>query len=182
MWGVSVGTRALLVFAITASLAACHKVEARMPTPPPPVLALDIPTPPARVTIPVDIPDGEPPPAPSQPAASTARPRPDASSTARPPVTSSPQIPAAPDTPGPSLPATADNAVQERRTLSLIDEATRHLQTVPYRDLPPQAKAQYDSAMSFIKNARIALQNRNYMYAEQLATKAAAVARELGKS
>jgi hypothetical protein len=155
-------------------------VQAKTPAAPTPVVALDIPTPPARVTIPVELPDVEPPTNAQQPAASPARPRADSSAAPRPAPPPAP-TPAPTESPAPVLQTTTDTGGQERKTQSLIDEAARNLENVKYRDLSPQAKAQYDSAVSFIKNARVALRNKNYMYAEQLAMKAAAVARELVK-
>ena len=171
---------AALVAALVTTAAACRKVEAKTPAAPPPVVALDIPAPPARVTIPVELPDVEPPPNAQQPAARPLPPRTDNSAAPRPTPPPAP-APAPSEGPAPVLQTTTDTGGQERKTQSLIDEAARNLENVKYRDLSPQAKAQYDSAASFIKNARLALRNKNYMYAEQLATKAAAVARELVK-
>jgi hypothetical protein len=169
-----------LVAVLVTSAAACRKVQAKTPAAPPPVVALDIPTPPARVTIPVELPDVEPPPNAQPPAASPSRPRADNSAAPRPAPPPAP-APAPTEGPAPVLQTTTDTGGQERKTQSLIDEAAHKLENVKYRDISPQAKAQYDSAVSFIKNARVALRNKNYMYAEQLAMKAAAVARELVK-
>jgi hypothetical protein len=177
-----VGLRTALIIVVLASAAACHKVEARTPVPPAPVLTLDSPSPPARVTIPVELPDYVPPPAPPETAAAPARPRPD--TTTAPRTAAAP--PAAPpanagDAPAPVLQTTTDTDAQARETRDMLADAERNLQNVKYRELSPQAKAQYDTARSFIKTAQLALHNRNYPYAEQLATKAAAVARELNR-
>jgi hypothetical protein len=171
---------AAVAAALVTTSTACRKVQAKTPAAPPPVMALDIPTPPARVTIPVELPDVEPPTSAQQPAARPSPPRTDNSAAPRatPPPT---PAPAAAEGPAPVLQTTTDTGGQERKTQSLIDEAARNLENVKYRELSPQAKAQYDSAVSFIKNARLALRNKNYPYAEQLAMKAAALARELVK-
>jgi len=48
-------------------------------------------------------------------------------------------------------------------------------------DLSDSERAQYTQARGFIRLARNALQIRNYLYAEELARKAAAVANQLGR-
>jgi hypothetical protein len=85
----------------------------------------------------------------------------------------------APAAPAPVLQTTANVGALEERALWLLAEAERNLERVNRRDLGAQARAQYDRAVSFIRNAKNALQIRNFNYAEQLAAKAAAVAREL---
>jgi hypothetical protein len=168
---------------VVAGAAACGKVQARTPSPPP-IVALDIPEPPARVTIPVELPEPEPP-APVLSPANPARPRPENANRPpdrTPPVAAAPAAPPPPNEPAASvLQTTTDTSALEQSTLGLVAEAQRNLNNVRYQDLNQQAKAQYDSARSFIKNAQEALKAKNYMYAQQLAAKAAAVARELSK-
>lgn len=183
MKGVAWWSRVMLAMLIAVSVAGCAKTQAKAKMPAP-VMALEIPPPPARVAVPVQLPEPEPmpvapPPAPAPPQ----RPRPDTprtgSSPPTPPVAAtSPVDPAT----APVLQTSGDTAALEQKTQNLITEAQRNLDRVKYQDLGLQARAQYDNAVSFIKNARNALANRNYMYAEYLAAKAAAVARELVKS
>jgi hypothetical protein len=167
---------------MTGAVAGCARAQARAPQ----TVAMVIPAPPPRVPIPVSLPDPEPlivpepePPPPEAPA----KPRPEAPSqrTERPPSAAPPPAPA-PGAPPPVLQTTANVGALEQRASSLLVQAERNLGRVNYRDLGAQARAQYDRAMSFIKNARSALSNRNVSFAEQLAVKAAAVARELVKS
>jgi hypothetical protein len=170
---------------VCAGVSGCAKVQARTPTPPP-VVALAIPAPPARVTIPVDLPEPEPAAASAAPTSAPARPRPDASGGRTPdrPAAAAPAPPppvTEPPSPNTVLQTTADTSALEQSTASLLAEAQRNLNGVRYQDLNQQAKAQFDAARSFIKNAQEAVKSKNFMYAQQLASKAAAVARELSK-
>ena len=92
-----------------------------------------------------------------------------------------PSPPAPVETPAVALQTTADVGPLEQKTNGLLFEAQQNLDRVKRKDLGQQARAQYDSAVSFIKSARSALVVKNYVFAEQLATKALAVAKELAK-
>jgi hypothetical protein len=171
----------LLLVSLVVSGAACTRTQARTP---PPVVML-VPPPPPPVVIPVSLPEQpEPEPEPEPPAAAPtapARPRPEAP--ARPVERPSPPTTTAatPDTPTVVLETTANTGALERRTSWLISQAEKDLERVNRSQLAAQARAQFDRAMSFVRNARGAMQRRNFSYAEQLATKAALLARELVK-
>ena len=162
-------------------LTACGKGQAKTLAP---VVSLSIPAPPARVPIPVTLPEPGAPASPAPPSADPSTRPPAEAATTRPgerpgaPVAGAPASP-----PAPVLQTTTATAAVEleQRTQTLLSEAERNLGRVNYRELGVHARAQYDSATSFIRNARHALVVKNYIYAEYLATKAAAVARELVK-
>ena len=183
---VAVFVRLMCVVWLIASLAACSKAQARTE----PLMALNVPPPPARVAVPVQIHEPEEAPSPEPaplvaPPAAPARPRTEAGpgrGSERPAIT--PPAPANPieTTVPPVLQTTANVGALEQKATTLLNQAQGNLDRVNYRDLGVQAREQYDRALGFIKNARGALRIRNFMYAEQLAAKAAAVARELVKS
>jgi hypothetical protein len=170
----------VLLLAVTA--AGCARMQARTPQP----VAMSVPPPPPRVAIPVVLPEPwvEPPAPPAAEPTEPARPRVDAPSRSadRPqPAPAPPVTAAAPEPPAPVLQTTTNVGALEQRASRLLREAEGNLDRVSYRDLNLQARAQYDRAIGFIRNARSALNVKNYNYAEQLAAKAAAVARELIK-
>jgi hypothetical protein len=61
----------------------------------------------------------------------------------------------------------------------LLSTASRNLGQVDYQRLSLAGKEQYDSAKSFGEQADEALNQRNYVFAETLADKAAKLAAEL---
>ena len=79
------------------------------------------------------------------------------------------------------LTTTVNTAAQERRILQLLGAAQQSLGQVSYRELNPNARAQYDQANTFIRRANDALKVKNYMFAETLATRAASLAALLVK-
>jgi hypothetical protein len=150
----------------------------------PVVAALSIPTPPARSPIPVEIPDyvepvpapvveETPPPAPARVAASRATEKP-----AAPPPAPPVDAPAAPVL---QTTNTAPSAL-ESRVKVMISQAEERLRIVNRRELGATGKAHYDQARDFIRMANDNLRIRNYVYAEQLASKANTVAGLLTKS
>lgn len=168
---------ALLVVGATA----CAKSPPRTP----PAIALAIPTPPARLLIPVELPEYvEPQPAPAasdEPSPEPARTASGARPTDRP--APPPATPAAADAPPPPvLRTTADAGALAQKITGLLGSAEERLKTVNFRTLSPTGRAHYDQARSFIRMANEALLIKNYMYAEQLATKANTVAGLLLKS
>lgn len=182
MIDVKLLARVTLAILSIASLAACSKVQARTPEQ---VVALNTPPPPARVTIPIQLPDPEPEPSPAPPTAAatpatTTRPRSE-STTAKP--ATPPASPPAAETPpaGPVLQTTPNTGALAERTNGLLKEAQTNLDRIKYSDISVQARAQYDQAKSFIKTAGRALHDKNFTYAEYLAAKAAAIAKELAK-
>jgi hypothetical protein len=149
-----------------------------------PVTTMLMPPPPVRVTIPVTLPEPQPlpppEPAPAEPPAAPPRTREPASS--RPPA-AAPATPerAAEPAPAPVLQTTTDSSALAQKTQALIGQAQHDLDRVQYPALNAQARAQYESAQGFIRSAKNALAIKNYMLAESLAEKAAAVASELVK-
>jgi len=147
---------------------------------------MNVPPPPPRVAIPVSLPEQpivepEPDP-PAAPPAAAARPKPEAT----PPRTverpTPPTAPAAAEGPARVLQTTVNVGALEQRASWLLGQAEKDLERVNRGQLIPQERAQFDRAMGFIRSARNALQLKNYTYAEQLAVKAAALARDLVKA
>jgi hypothetical protein len=78
-----------------------------------------------------------------------------------------------------STPADAD---AERKVRGLLALAARDLGQVDYRRLSVTGREQYDQAKSFSEQADEALMQRNYVFAETLADKAAKLASELPRA
>jgi hypothetical protein len=165
---------------LSLAVSGCASMHAKTP----PTTTMLMPPPPVRVTIPVTLPEPEPLPPPEPPPAEppATPPRPREPATARPPASApaTPEREAAP-TPAPVLQTTTDSNALAEKTQALIGQAQRDLDHVQYPSLSPQARAQYESAQGFIRSAKNALAIKNYMLAESLAEKAAAVASELVK-
>lgn len=170
--------RLTLAVLILASVTACNKREPRLPTP---VALLEIPAPPARLVIPVELPDTpEPPPEVAEPPAPPPTPaRRDPVATAKP--TDKPAAPPTATAPQPVLRTTADTAAVEQRIQQLLRSAQQDLGQVNYRDLSADARAQYDAARSYIRQAGNAVKTKNYLFAETLASRAALLAGALVK-
>jgi hypothetical protein len=120
------------------------------------------------------------------------RPTPDASRPAAPrperpvpPATAASETPVAPPLPADEPPRTLQttpNAGQaEQRIRGLLANASRDLNKIDYRVLSVDAQAQYDTAKRFTEQADEALKTKNFVFAEQLADKAAAIAAQLLK-
>ena len=77
--------------------------------------------------------------------------------------------------------ATAPSAL-EQRVRGLLASAEEKLKVLNYRELDPQRLAHYNQVRDFIRMANDNLRIRNYVYAEQLATKANTVAGLLTRS
>jgi outer membrane biosynthesis protein TonB len=162
----------LLAVVVLTSAVSCAK------TPPatPPVVALASPTPPARLIIPVELPEYVPPPpepvVEPEPVPEPPR-RPAASRAPEPAAARAPQ----PVDPGPVLQTTpAPPSAIEQRIVDLITAAEQRLMAVNARTLGPSQRDHWGQARDFIRMAYDALRIRNYQYAEQLATKANQVA------
>ena len=67
----------------------------------------------------------------------------------------------------------------ERRIAGLLQNATRDLKGVDYGKLTRGGKEQYDQAKGFVEEAEKALKERNFVYAQTAADKAAKLANEL---
>jgi hypothetical protein len=169
-----------------ASAAGCAKARAAtVPDGPP----LAMPQPPPRVFVPIGdeeplaaapaVPESPPVEAPQLPARRPPRraanpPEPEKPEPAPQPAASTPEpqreLRAA------SAPADAD---AEKKIRALLQLASRNLGNVDYQRLSVEGKEQYDQAKSFGEQAGEALTQRNYIFAETLADKAAKLATEL---
>jgi len=90
--------------------------------------------------------------------------------------------PAAPaDEPPRTLQTTPNAGQAEQRIRGLLTSASRDLSKIDYRVLSVDAQAQYDTAKRFTEQADEALKTKNFVFAEQLADKAAAIAAQLLK-
>jgi outer membrane biosynthesis protein TonB len=141
-----------------------------------------MPAPPGHVLVPVEEPVpvvAEPEP---EPVPTAAAPKP-----APKPVPPKPQpaAPAAAEAP-PSPPDTrqlqtsaATSAATERNVRDLLARAARDLGRVDYARLSTDGRTQYDQSKRFTEQAQEALRDKNFVFAETLADKAATLAAEL---
>ncbi len=132
-----------------------------------------VPTPPEPDPVaPVPTPISAPPPAASS-RVTPARTDPPATTPAKPPADDPPATtPVTPQT----LQTTANAAQAEKRITQVIANANHDLSRVDYQNLSANARAQYDTARGFIRQAEAALKVKNLSYADQLASKAATMA------
>jgi hypothetical protein len=173
--------RLLVILLLAAGLAGCTKTQAKTPEPP---AALTTPEPPDRVIVPASIPEAiEPPPAPAPPPAVPARPRetPPARTDRPAPPAATPAAPVVepPPSPPPILQTTSNPGEVGERAQALIGTAKRDLDRINPAQLTSNARAQYDSAKGFIRQAEDALKVKNVVLARELADKAAALASQL---
>lgn len=178
-----------LVAVLSASAACAHGQAStvvelpplEMPAPPPRVVEASEPQQPAVVSLP-DEPrtNLRPRPVPSQ--------RTDAPRAAEPPkVDQTPAEPVRPveEPPKPTSPTTLQttptqrDSEVERRVRTLIAQAMSDLNRVNYQALNGDARNQYDTAKRFAAQAEEALRARNFVFASNLADKAAALAAQL---
>jgi len=186
--------RLSLVAASAVLASGCAMLHARSNNGPP----LNMPAPPARV-VPIasqpivvapptvdDVPSRAPepinPPSPPPPT------RVDRGEQAPPARTEAPAdagaaAPAPPPAPTPpaTLQTTANPTEAEQRTRAALENAKRDLGRIDVRRLNNEARSQYDIARRFVQQAEEALKNRNPVFAEQLADKAATLAALLQK-
>jgi hypothetical protein len=97
------------------------------------------------------------------------------------PPTPPPTAPPVPEAPAAVLQTSANIGELETRARRLIDEAVRDLSFVPQKELSAGAKDQFASAQRFVRLAREAVTSKNYLYAKELADKAAKLAKLLLK-
>jgi len=140
-----------------------------------------MPVAPVRVVVPVAI-ETPPvdPPKPPAPASAPAQSRP-VTTPAPPPVTP-PAGTTPPPEPAPILQTSPNATETERRVRTTMLKAQGDLGRIDYKRLNQDAKAQFDQAKRFIDQAEGALKVKNFVYAEQLADKAASLAALLVKS
>ncbi len=155
--------------------------------------ALALPMPPPRVIVPAEEPIAAAPVPPEVPAAvtpprATARPpvrRPAAASTEAEAKPEAPPAVVEVPSPPPSEPRelraapAAGDASAERRVRDLLNQAARDLGRTDYRRLSTEARAQYDQSKRFSDQAEQALRERNFVFAQTLADKAAVLAAAL---
>jgi hypothetical protein len=182
---------ALVLVGVGALAAGCAKVQARVVPDPP---ALEVPMPPPRS---VEATEPEPPPPvvpPEEPAAPAEPPRPRPAPTnaqrpeprPEPPRTESPAAePPRPadETRAPTNTLQTTPAVRqaqvERAIRDTLTRASTNLNTVDYRALNADARTQYDQAKRFISQAQEALNEKNLVFAANLAEKANTLASQL---
>lgn len=166
----------LIVFALGgALLSGCAANAAPLvPTGEP---ALNAPEPPARVVVPAPeqptLPPIEEPPPAAETTAKPARTAPPRTAVATTPPT---EPPPASTTPPPVLQTSANPVEFERRVRAQLTLAQTNLAQINPRNLGVEARAQYDAARGFIRQAEDALKVKNLVYAGQLADKAATMA------
>jgi len=171
--------RVALLLALCAGAAACGKVQAKAPAPPP---ALTVPEPPTRVVMPVNIDPPVPPPVTEKPAP-TAATRP---TVGRPTPTPSPTPVATPAPPTTDstplvLQTSANLADLEKKALERVEKAQKDLQRITRKSLGKDAQDQYDSAERFFRMASDAMKMKNFVYASFCAEKASTLAELLIK-
>lgn len=176
-WVIGVG-----ICAVTAS--GCAKTRAQtIPTGPP----LAVPAPPPRVIAPPEEPEiaAVPPIVEPPPAATAAPPLPRTASRPTPPSTAPstivpPPAPVVPVVEPPRVvrPSVADLA-EERRIQTILQRARRDIGRVVYQRLSADGRAQYDQSRSLDAQAEQAIKDRNWLFAQTLADKAATLAAEL---
>jgi hypothetical protein len=173
-----------LIAVLVLGLAGCARPRARtepqMPplaTPPPPPHQV-APAPPPLPSTPAE-PAQAPPPGQTAPKPPTEKPEP--SGKPRPTPTNPPPDRGAeegPKTPPPTLqtaPA-GESGAEARSIRDTLAKATKALGGVDYQRLGSDAKAQYDTAQRFIRQADAALKAQNYIVARNLADKAEVLA------
>ena len=171
--------RAAVVLLSLSTFAACAKTPVRASVPPPP---LAIPTPDARLVIPappVEAPP-EPPPTPDPPPPPTP-PAPRREPNTRPPQTATPPQQQTTPTqteapPAQVLQTTANVSELHKRAQDAVNAAERDLGKVRQTELSNDARVQFDTAWRLVRTAKQAMSAKNYVWAVELADKAATLA------
>ena len=176
----------LLLFLIAAAAPGCMRARANtLPLGPP----LDVPAPPPRVVLPVEVeaeaPPTEPGPPPEEPRPTPAPARPRPTGPVEPPRAAEepPKSPPAATSPATTTLQTTPAAKQgevERAIRATMARASSDLNRIDYRALNADARTQYDTAKRFIEQADDAIRMKNLPFAKNLADKAATLAVQLG--
>jgi len=179
---------AVALFAMIAT--GCTRAHAKT-IPEVPDAPLDVPAPPPRDIEPADVEPPPPPaPAPETPRTTPPAPRPRATPPREQPKPDAPKVdqPAEPpkpaeEAPRPSTtlqtaPTTAEGEL-ERSIRATLTRASNELNHVDYRGLNTDARAQYDSAKRFIRQAEDAVKAKNLLFAKNIADKAATISAQL---
>ena len=174
----------LIVIALAAS--GCMRARANtLPLGPP----LDVPAPPPRVVLPVEVeaeaPPTEPGPPPDEPRPTPAPARPRPTGPVEPPRAAEepPKLAPAATPPATTTLQTTPAAKQgevERAIRATMARASSDLNRIDYRALNADARTQYDTAKRFIEQADDAIRMKNLPFAKNLADKAATLAVQLG--
>jgi hypothetical protein len=170
---------------LVAGVSGCHQAPPKLP---PPMPALEMPLPPGRLIVPSPIPEPRPEPTPTpiaQPPARQQAPPPatrPAERPATPPPAATPTPEPTPQPNAPLLQTTSDVNGLEQKAQAQLMSAKRDLDKVNYKLLGSDARVQYDTARQYIGQAEDALRLKNYVFAGQLADKAAVLASLLVKS
>ena len=80
-----------------------------------------------------------------------------------------------------TLQTTSNPAEVEQRARTTIGSAQRDLDRINPAQLSANARAQFDTAKGFVRQAEAALRAKNVVLARELADKAAALASQLGR-
>ena len=178
---------ALLPILYACATWGCLGLRARAVTAPEP---LDMPEPPPRV-VEVREPDAVPPPIslPEEPVRNTpTRPRPSPAADNPRPAQPTPEVPVdavKPEELTPRPPTTLQTTPTqreeevERRIRGVLGQATSDLSRINYQGLTADGRTQYDMAKRFVSQAEEALHNKNLVFANNLADKAATLAIQL---
>jgi hypothetical protein len=177
--------------ALSLTSAGCHRAHAKtLPESPP----LEVPAVPPREVEPIEVETPQPVPLPEEPArtppprlrpSTRETPRPEQpktepTKTEQPPVEApKPEEPAKP--PAPLLQTTPPNTEGdlERGIRNTLTRAQTDLNRVDAARLTPDARVQYDTAKSFIRQAEQAVRTKNLLFAKSVADKAAVLAAQL---
>lgn len=165
---------------------ACASAQAKAPAERP---TLDVPAPPTRMIEPTPRPEPLlPEPVPDLPPANAPNPR---SRPAPPPVRTDPKPPEAPaaEAPPPVAPVTpppqlrtssaADAAEAEKQVRTVMESANKTLNSIDWRRLSKNQQEQYDTAKRMITESDQKLKESKIDIAQNLATKAERIAKEL---
>jgi hypothetical protein len=185
----------LIVLALAAVVACgCARTQAARTTPDGP--PLDMPAPPPRDVEPNSAEVPPPLPLPQEPARTTLPPRPRPAPTREPARPEPPKPePPPPEPPKPAPPIEEPKPPQgsstlqtkpageednvERTIRATLTRATTDLNRVDYRTLNTEARAQYDFAKAYIRQAEDAIRQKNLVFAKTNADKAAVLAAQL---
>ena len=184
--------RVIVIVAPLLAAAGCAKARAsalpsgpplETPLPPPRVVSSPIESEPIVTAVPpIEAPG--PRTTPNAPRAAAPRPErtePPPVATVNPAPVPPPSAPPPAEEPPRTLQTTANAGQVEQRVRSLLANATRDLGRIDYRALGVDAQTQYNIAKRFTEQAEEALKEKNLLFAEQLADKAAALAAQLLK-
>jgi hypothetical protein len=170
-----------MVVLAALGFAACHRVEAKLPPPAAPPPPLIVPAPPDRFVVPVTLQTEEvvepPAPAATTPSSSPNRSNRNPEKPAAPPPAAPPPV----ADPPPPVQTTTNVGLLEAHAKQELQRATTDIDKVQYATLSPSGRAQYDEVLRYIREAERHMTMKNYLFADELAKKAALLASLLVK-